>query len=203
MMWKRKSLSFVIESRLVTFLRSAVICFRGLGETNCKVYCLFHSSCSKTKEKRSGSCVKVELPWLLRSHLVRLSWLGPDVFEDVKGNIISLYVRYPVDKNNRLSMCPNVTRVTEVVIFLDVTSRSHKSVNVSGGNFAFIVRTPEFGGNQFPLKSSYACTWLHGVTSQKTVFRILVNSGSIRFHNCYSFTQNCPTNSHWYKASPL
>jgi len=46
--------------------------FSKIGETKCKVYCLFHSSYIKRKGKRGGSCVEVHL-CLLRGQLDYLS----------------------------------------------------------------------------------------------------------------------------------
>jgi hypothetical protein len=100
-------------------------------------------------------------------------------------------------------MCLNDTRVTQVVVFWDGTSRSHSGANVSVANSAFIFRLPWLWGKQVPLICWYACTWLHGVTSQKTVFRMLVNSGNLKCHTFYSFTQNHSTTLRWYKAVPL
>ena len=181
------------RSRLITFLRSAVMFSRGLEETNCKVYCLSHSSCSKRKEKRGGSCVKVDLPWLLRGHLVRFSWLETDDFEDVKRNIYFVVkLPYPVDKTMH---CPCVW-MTHVLL------KWHRVVTVVP-TFCCQRWGPWIWGKQDPLKCWYTCTWLHGVTSQKTVFRILVNCGSIKFHRCWSFSQNQPTYIRWCDTSPL
>lgn len=104
MMWTRDIFIFCTWKRTCNILAWNLLCFRVLGETNCKVYCLFHSSCSKRKEKRSGSCVKVDLPWLLRGPLARLSWPETDVAEDVKGNIrlVLCYMCYAIMKTKTM-----------------------------------------------------------------------------------------------------
>jgi hypothetical protein len=51
-------------------------------------------------------------------------------------------LRYHEDKNNALSMWLNDTPITQVVVFWDVTSRSHIGANVAEETSALIFRLP-------------------------------------------------------------
>jgi len=82
-------------------------------------------------------------------------------------------------------MCLDDTRVTEVVFFWGVTSRSHSCDSVPGETLLSSLGPLNMGkaGSAEMLVYVYLTTWRH-IPKKKTVFRILVNCGSIKFHVC-------------------